>query len=77
MPCATASRTCCPRRATSKATSSAASAAAWPSKRRSVTASHVTRSGGTIVIELSFLTLQRGNAVRDAPRHRFRPHRRL
>ncbi|PPS47368.1 hypothetical protein B0F86_04535 [Pseudomonas syringae] len=29
------------------------------------------RSVGTIVTELSFLTLQRGNAVRDAPRHRF------
>ncbi|QHF10024.1 DUF1534 domain-containing protein [Pseudomonas syringae UB303] len=28
-----------------------------------------TRSIGTIVTDLSFLTLQRGNAVRDAPRH--------
>ncbi|ARA83070.1 hypothetical protein B7R56_22875 [Pseudomonas savastanoi pv. retacarpa] len=37
----------------------------------------MTRSAGTVVKELSFLTLQRGNAVRDALRHRFQPQRRL
>nr|QVX08917.1 DUF1534 domain-containing protein [Pseudomonas congelans] len=31
-------------------------------------------SVGTIVGELSFLTLQRGNAFRDAPRHTSAPH---
>ncbi|RXT70032.1 hypothetical protein B1F73_00320 [Pseudomonas syringae] len=30
---------------------------------------------GTIVTGLSFLTLQRGNAVRDAARHRSVPRR--
>ncbi|MCF4984231.1 DUF1534 domain-containing protein [Pseudomonas syringae] len=34
-----------------------------------------TRSIGTIVTELSFLTLQRGNAVGDALRHRSAPCR--
>ncbi|QDW03311.1 DUF1534 domain-containing protein [Pseudomonas sp. KBS0707] len=29
----------------------------------------------TIVTGLSFRTLQRGNAVRDAPRHKSAPHR--
>ncbi|AVB17283.1 DUF1534 domain-containing protein [Pseudomonas amygdali pv. morsprunorum] len=27
------------------------------------------------MVRLSFRTLQRGNAVRDAPRHRFAPRR--
>ncbi|MCF5466211.1 DUF1534 domain-containing protein [Pseudomonas syringae] len=32
-----------------------------------------TQSVGTIVGELSFPTLQRGNALRDAPRHNCAP----
>ncbi|TFZ38033.1 DUF1534 domain-containing protein [Pseudomonas syringae] len=35
--------------------------------------SRSTQSVGTIVRELSFLTLQRGNAVRDALRHTATP----
>ncbi|MCF5167343.1 DUF1534 domain-containing protein, partial [Pseudomonas congelans] len=34
-------------------------------------------SMGTMVIGLSFLTLQRGNALGDAPRHNSAPHRAL